>query len=199
MKRLMVFLIMVCFVGVLSAQTSNWYRYQMKLHGGVKVGNTVVSTGVSKTGSFLLPVDSITTDNVTTPTVYKIYNGDTQLAPDIPSGSQGNLSEYAVMLLPDTVQHTDHYTVAASDYPKEQMCLKAASIAITIPPDLTDWPVGGTMNFWGEGAGIMVFKKGAGVTFISDTDSIATSRQGQVVSVRKIATNKYFLVGPLTD
>lgn len=100
------------------------------------------------------------------------------------------------MLAPDTVQHTSNYTVAASDWAKDQHCLKATSIVITLPINLTEWPVGGIMNFYGEGAGIMVFKGG---TKISDSDSIATSRKGQVVSVKKLAASKYFLLGPLTD
>lgn len=102
-------------------------------------------------------------------------------------------------LQPDTVQHTANYTVAASDWGKDQHCNKATSIVITLPNNLTAWPTGGVLNFYGHGAGIMVFKKGTSVVFISDKDSIATSRKGQVVSVKKIAANKYFLVGPLTD
>jgi hypothetical protein len=121
------------------------------------------------------------------------------VSPVIKSGQYIDSDDYYVLLSPDTVQHTADFIVAASDWGSEQHCLKTTSIAITIPPALTDWPIGGVMNFWGEGAGIMVFKKGVGVAFISDTDSIATSRKGQVVTVKKIATNKYWLVGPLTD
>ena len=105
-------------------------------------------------------------------------------------------STFYALHSPDTVQHTSNYTVGASDWPKDQHCLKATSIVITLPTNLTEWPVGGIMNFYGEGAGIMVFKGGIK---ISDSDSIATSRKGQVVSVKKLAASKYFLIGPLTD
>jgi hypothetical protein len=104
-----------------------------------------------------------------------------------------------VKLIPDTVQHTSNYTLQASDVYKDQHCLKATSILITVPQNFSDMPVGSTLNFFGEGAGIMVFKKGANVVFISESDSIATARKGAVVGLKKIATNKYFLYGSLLD
>jgi hypothetical protein len=36
----------------------------------------------------LLTIDSISTDNTTTPTLFKVYRGSTQLNPDIPAGAQ---------------------------------------------------------------------------------------------------------------
>ena len=107
--------------------------------------------------------------------------------------------EYYVQLTPDTVQQTDHYTVAASDWPKEQHCLKATSIAITFPADLTDWPVGGWMHFYQAGDGIMVFKAAAGVTLVTPLDSVATTNKGDWVSWKKLAANKYTGVGNLLN
>ena len=108
-------------------------------------------------------------------------------------------STFYALHAPDTVQHTANYTVAASDWRKDQHLNKATSIVVTIPPDLTEWPVGGIMNFYSFGAGITVFKGGAGVVLVSPLDSIATSIGKQDVSVKKIAANKYKLIGPLTD
>jgi hypothetical protein len=104
-----------------------------------------------------------------------------------------------VNLVPDTVQHTSSYTLQASDVSKEQMCLKTTSILITVPLNFTDMPIGSNLNFWGEGAGIMVFVKAGGVTFISPLDSIASFGKGDVIGLKKIAANKYWLYGNLTN
>lgn len=199
MKKILLLFFGILLTGVIAAQNQNWYRNLMKFHGGVKIGNTVVSTGANKPGSLLLTTDSVTTDNVAAPTLYKVYRGGTQLTPDIPASGGIDISTFFSKTSPDTVQHTANYTVTASDWTKDQHCNKATSIIITLPPSLTEWPIGGVMNFYGHGAGIMVFKKGSGVVFISDKDSIATSRKGQAVTVKKLAASKYFLVGPLTD
>lgn len=121
------------------------------------------------------------------------------VSPVYKAGQSLDISETAVLLLPDTVQHTADYTVAASDYPKEQHCLKGTSIAITFPADLTDWPVGGWMHFYQEGDGIMVFKAGAGVTIVTPLDSVATANKGDWVSWKKLAANKYTGVGSLLN
>jgi hypothetical protein len=229
MKRLILLGIGIFIIVALSAQTSNIYTYpiyvgkvgtatgQLILRGQTSGTATITVPSVAGTGTvFQLPASNGTSGYLLS------TNGSGVLSWIAPSESSTGVSitdvqdEIAdslnairantidgdltyVLLQPDTVQHTASYTVAASDWPKDQHCLKATSIAITLPANLTDWPVGGVMNFYGEGAGIMVFKKASGVTFISDTDSIATSRKGQAVSVKKLAASKYFLVGPLTD
>lgn len=172
----------------------------VRTHGGGGIATGLTSpftlggTSVTATG-LQLNYSNTLTSNIQTQINEKEARIDSTVAVLADSIS---LKSVASMLAPDTVQHTANYTVAASDWGKDQHCLKATSILITIPANLTDWPVGGVMNFYGEGAGIMVFKA-SGVTFISDSDSIATSRKGQAVSVKKIATNKYWLIGTLTD
>lgn len=189
MKRLITFLISVMLVCSLVGQSGNRSRYVYNFAGGITVGGTY------NTQDWNERIDSI---RVISEEIYIFSGGDT-LSYYMPvAGTIDNATIFS-KLVPDTVQHTANYTVAASDWRKDQHCLKATSIIITIPQNLTDWPVGGVMNFYGEGAGIMVFKKASGVTFISDSDSIATSRKGQAVSIKKIATNKYWLVGALTD
>jgi hypothetical protein len=198
MKKIIGILIFVMMCGVISAQVSkpNWYRYLLAANGGLKIGNTVEKSTDNKVGSLLLLVDSVTTNNVTNPTVFKLWRNGVEITPSIPAGGQIDGATFYSKLQPDTVQHTSNYTVSASDWGKDQHLNKATSILVTLPTNLAEWPIGGVMNFYGMGAGIMVFSGG---TIISDKDSIATSRKGQAVVVKKIAASKYILIGPLTD
>jgi hypothetical protein len=182
----------------------NNYQYVINAMGGIRVGlGGTYSAGnlTVKSGSKIHKVDSITVDNMTTPTLFKLWSNNTQLIPDIPAAGYIDLNTVYGRLLPDTVHHAANYTLGASDVYKEQHCNKATSIVITVPVNFTDMPVGSTMNFYGEGAGIMVFKFGNGsnVIRVSDKDSTASSRKGQVIGLRKEAANKYFLYGTLTD
>lgn len=125
-------------------------------------------------------------------------NGDTTSV-GTAIGDQVNANLIFLKLAPDTVTKTANFTVSATEVNKEVHNWKATSLVITIPQNLSDWPVGTYITFEGWGAGIMVFKKAAGVTFVSEKDSIATARKGQHVTVKKLAANKYGLIGPLTD
>jgi hypothetical protein len=196
MKKLLIFLIVVSLSGTLVAQ--NWYQYLSVFHGGVKVGNTVKKTGANKTGSYLLQIDSITTDNVTTPTKFKLYDNNTQLIPDVPSGGYEDAALIFLKLQSDTINKTANFTVSATEVNKEVHCWKATSIIITVPKNLSDWPVGTYITFAGFREK-MVFKAAADVVFVSDKDSTATARKGQPVSIKKLAANKYWLLGTLTD
>ena len=198
MKKLLIFLIVVSLSGTLAAQ--NWYQFLTVFHGGIKVGNTVKKTGANKTGSLLLTIDSIRTDNTTTPTLYKVYRNNTQLIPDVPAGGYEDAATIFGKLLPDSVQHTANYTLALTDANKDNYCVKATSIVITIPANASvAVPIGTTFNFYGEGAGIMVFKAAANVHLHSDKDSIATSRIHQVVGLKKRGLNYWILYGNLID
>jgi hypothetical protein len=105
-----------------------------------------------------------------------------------------------VMLQPDSVQHAVAYTIQASDIYKDQMCLKTSgSMAITLPANLTSWPVGTWMTFIQEGGAIMVFKKASGVRFVTPKDSVATSNKGDMISIKKIGTSAYMGTGNLTE
>lgn len=201
MKKLIPFFIIVCLVSLaLVAPTTNWWRYIMIAHGGLKIGRTVESSSTNKAGSYVLKIDSVTTDNTTTPTLFKLYHAGVQLIPDIPVGSQIDGATVYTKLQPDSVQHTAAYTVGASDIFKDQMCIKATgSMAITIPANLTEWPVGTWMNFLQEGGAILVFKKASGVRFAFPKDSIATAYKSGTVSIKKIGINAYYGVGSLTD
>ena len=122
------------------------------------------------------------------------------IAPTIAAGQYIDADDQYVQLAPDTVQHTSNFTLASTDVDKDIYCLETTTACvITIPLSFTDMPIGSTLNFYGEGSGIMVFKAAAGVNLHSDTDSIASSRQHQVVGLKKRGNNYYILYGPLTD
>jgi hypothetical protein len=118
---------------------------------------------------------------------------------NMPTVGENSLTTIFAALRPDSVQHTANYTVATSDIYKDQMCLKATSIIITIPLNLSTWPIGAWMNFLGEGAGIMVFKKASGVRLVTPLDSIASFGKGDMISIKKIGTNAYMGTGNLTN
>jgi hypothetical protein len=117
----------------------------------------------------------------------------TRINAKVDTAGMVNISNIILLATPDSVQHTAAYTVGAGDVFKDQMCLKTTSMAITLPANLTEWPVGAWMNFLQEGAGILVFKKAGGVRFVTPLDSIATATKGDMVSVKKIGVSAYML------
>jgi hypothetical protein len=199
MKRLIVFLIVICFAGALSAQTSNWWRYQIKAHGGLKVGNTVVSTGVTKTGSLLLPMDSVTTDNLTTPTVFKIWRDGVQIAPDIPAASQGNLFDYAARkFLTDTLHITAAADTMEASWAGKMVNLTSANFQnITILPNIM--AVGSIVTFTKYGAGVVKITCASGVTRVSVLDSTAMNTVNQTYQIEFIRLNKPHFIGDWRD
>jgi hypothetical protein len=201
MKRIILFLIGFLIVGALNAQSSNWYRYQFKLHGGLKVGNTIESTGVTKTGSLLLVTDSITTDNLTTPTLFKIYSGATQLIPDIPAAGSLQLFDYAVRKYADTLLVTDAaYTLVLADDGRIIRANRASQVTITVPPysDVA-FPVESVINFKMDAAGIVTFKAGSGVVLDSKNDSLSINVTHGWATLIKRAEDKWDLFGDLQD
>jgi hypothetical protein len=96
MKRIIVILITMLITVSLSAQGENKTRYKALFYEGIKEGQTSLTTVggrlipafANKAGSLLLLRDSITTDNVTTPTKFKVYSKGVQLEADIPASAQ---------------------------------------------------------------------------------------------------------------
>ena len=126
-------------------------------------------------------------------------NGDTVYF-GTPIAKRLNGSTVYVTQIPDTVQHTSNFTLALTDVNKDLYCIKATSIAVTVPTSASvAIPIGTTINFYGEGTGIMIFKAASGVHLHSDKDSIASSRIHQVVSLKKRGNNYWILYGAITD
>ena len=63
---------------------------------------TVLKVGTVVGGSKIIQQDSVITDNTTTPTLFKMYSGATQLIPDIPTAGQVNLNTI-ITLQSDTI------------------------------------------------------------------------------------------------
>ena len=199
MKRILMIFIAVFISAALSAQTQNWWKYQIKAHGGLKVGNTVTSTGVTKTGSLLLTIDSITTDNVTTPTVYKIWKAGVQIAGDIPAANQGNLFDYAARkYLTDTLNMSAAAdTMEASWAGKIINCTSANYQRITILPNTM--PVGSLVTFIKYGAGVVKIICATGVTRASVLDSASMNTVNQIYQIEFRTANKPLHIGDWRD
>jgi len=188
MKRLLLILIGVFLVNTLWSQTSNTFKYEIKALGGVTIGPTATAAKATITSAIL------------SGTTVSLYNGTTQYSVGVAPADQEDASLIFGKLLPDSVQHTSNFTLALTDANKDLYCVKGTSIVITIPANASvAVPIGTTFNFYGEGAGIMVFKAAANVHLHSDKDSIATSRIHQVVGLKKRGLNYWILYGNLID
>lgn len=187
-------------VGALQAQTSNWYRYQFKLHGGLKIGNTVVGTGVSKTGSLLLETDSITTDDVAAPTVYKIYSQGVQVNPDITSdGYVDGFTVYARKFLTDTVNITAAtYTMSATNASQTLRCYNATYTEITYPANTMGVGAIVTIEMM-PGAGPIRVNPGANAFRFSVLDSCTANTVNQTYQIEFWTTNKARFIGDWRD
>lgn len=84
MKKIFMVLIAILFAGAVSAQTSNSFKYVINAKGGVNV--TLKATSADK-------VDSIKVSSG----AYKLYQGATQLSPDIPTSGQISLATVVPM------------------------------------------------------------------------------------------------------
>src|SRR5665648_9097 len=85
MKKILIGLIVFIAISLsFEAQGQfNAARYKYDYFGGIKIGKTVeigtTLTYTNKAGSFLGHIDSLVVDNVTTPTLFKLYSGLTEL------------------------------------------------------------------------------------------------------------------------
>lgn len=80
MKKLIIILITILFTVTLYSQ--NTLRYELQARGGIKVGMNGTYSGGTFTvnpNSKILDIDSITVDNMTTPTIYKFWKAGTQV------------------------------------------------------------------------------------------------------------------------
>jgi hypothetical protein len=187
MKRLITVLIGILIAGVLSAQTSNTFKYVLKTQGGII--NTKKGLAADKVDSTKVSGGNFTT-----------YKGADTINPTISASGKIDASTLYVKLLPDTVQITDLYTLTLTDANKIIVGIKASSIAITIPDNATAAiPLGTTINFVQGGAGILVFKKAVGVVMTSKKDSVATGGIWSWAALFKRGTNNWVLYGDITD
>jgi len=104
-----------------------------------------------------------------------------------------------VKLLPDTTANvTDAYTLILTDAGNTIPCTKATSVSLTVPPNSdVAFPIRTTINFIQGGAGVIVFKEGAGVHIESLKDSVATDGINAWAALYKRGTNHWQLYGNL--
>lgn len=175
MKKILLFLLLTVFSVILVAQTETIrknliYNGSVNFAGAVKIGGVTVTTS----GAELNFVDGVT------------------------SAIQTQL-DAKVKLLPDSVQHTTNFTLAASDVGKDIYCTENGPQVITIPLNFSDMTIGSTLNFYAVGTGPIIFRGAAGVHLFSELDSLASSAAGQVFGLKKRGANNYWPYGPLTD
>ena len=90
------------------------------------------------------------------------------------------------------------YTPVLSDEGKLVTITNAAAITITLPQNSSlAFPIGGRFDTVGLGAGLVTFAAGSGSTLVG-TPSLVTRAQYSVVSVVKISTNGWLVVGDLS-
>lgn len=163
-----------------------------------KVGTADTATMLSKyshkasptfTGTVVLPAAT----SISTVTSTEIGYLD-----NVTSAIQTQL-DAKVKLLPDSVQHTANFTLAASDVGKDMYCTENGPQVITIPLNFSDMSISSTLNFYGSGTGPMIFKGASGVHIFSRNDSIASGGAGDVIGMKKRGANNYWIYGNLQD
>lgn len=160
-----------------------------------------IRVGKSTTNGFVRVIDSITVDNKTIPTLFKVYAGVTQLNPDIPTGSQVDGSIIFVKQLQDTISFTaDTKTLALTDAGKIIYCSNANYQEITIPTNgAVAFPIGTVITFINTGPGIIRIEPAATVIRKSVLDSCTMNTVNQTYQIIKRAINKWYFIGDFRD
>ena len=186
MKRLMAFLIMVCFAGVLSAQTSNTFKYVLKSQGGI------INT---KKG---LAADKIDSMKVSSDKIWFFQGADTLIVGVTSEGSL-NLFDYAARKYPDTLLVTTaEYRPTLTHAGRLIRVNRGTQVKVFLPPDSTvNFPLNTILTFKMDGAGIVSFYKGTGVTRQSKLDSMTMNTQHTWSQWIKRAANKWEGLGDL--
>jgi hypothetical protein len=152
-------------------------------------------------GSLIQRIDSATVDNMANPTKIYFYHGaDTIYNPPTTAGSIDGSTVYAPKYILDTLQITDAYTLVLADAGRTIHANKATEVQITVPPEASvNFPIGTVINVEMVGAGIAHFKKGAGVVFESQKDSVCINTRYGWATLRKRAADKWSLFGAILD
>ena len=89
------------------------------------------------------------------------------------------------------------YTPVLGDEGTLVTCTNAAAITVTLPQNSAlAFPIGGRIDFAGLGAGLVTFAAGTGAT-VNGTPGLTTRAQYSAVSVVKVSTNGWLVVGDL--
>lgn len=110
-----------------------------------------------------------------------------------PAGTKAAILNFAQ---PINAQTGTSYTLLASDIGKLITCTNAGAITFTLPSDASvSWPVGAAADVVPLGAGMITFVAGSGVNPLIVADTAVTRKTGSGVTIKKVAANKWWLVG----
>jgi len=175
MKKLILILLIGLTTGALYGQS--W------LKKGVKVGKK----------ASVVTIKDITSDG----SDVKIFDasGDT-LNPYVPYANKLDAANYFPLLHPDTLAITDDYTLVLTDDGKRIRVNKATGMIITLPPHSSvAFIKESTIYIQQLGAGPIIFQAGAGVTIVSELDSIALNTQYRWAAIIYWGNDNYQLIG----
>ena len=187
MKKATVFLIAIFISGVLSAQTENSFKYVVKTKGGII--NTLKGLAADKVDSIKVAGGNVTH-----------YQGGDTLNPTVPYANRLALFDVAMKLYPDTALVTAAVFRPNLTHLNTYIRVNRASqVIVYLPPDSTvNFPIGSTLNFKMDNAGIVTFK-GSNSRIEAKKDSATINFKGGWATAIKRAANKWDLLGDLTD
>lgn len=94
---------------------------------------------------------------------------------------------------------TSNKTIGLSDNGTVQKCTSSSATTIMIPPDsTTDFPDGSEIVFSQYGAGQVILAEGSGVTINSIDGNLRSNGQYSGMTIKKIGTDQWWLVGNIT-
>lgn len=180
---------MVCFAGVLSAQSSNKSKYVYNFAGGITVGGTYATNDWNER------IDSM---RVIGGELY-VYSGGDTIPVYIPVANQSSLFDYAARkYLTDTLNISAAAdTMEASWAGKVINCTSANYQRITILSNTM--PVGSLVTFTKYGAGVVKIISASGITRVSVLDSASMNTVNQTYQIEFRTANKPLFIGDWRD
>jgi hypothetical protein len=191
MKRLITILISLTLAIALAGQSANKSRYVYNFAGGITVGGTY------STNDFNEKIDSI---RVIGGTAYIYSGGDTIPVYTPVAGTIDNATVFVKLLADTTLDVTTVDTLSLNEAGRLVRYSNAAQTKVYVPTNATvAFPVGTVINIKMDGAGIVGILPCSGVTIQSAKDSCYINYRHGWATLIKRATNKWDLMGALTD
>jgi len=142
---------------------------QARARNGISIGDHKIS------GTHIKVVDSLTVNNTATPTDYAVVIAGDTLNPVYSTTGQGNLFDYAVKLVPDTVHVTDPtYTVLATNASKVHVFYNDFTLVTIAAYATQPIPVGTWTTFISMGGKVRF----TGTNVHSELDSLTINLRG---------------------
>jgi hypothetical protein len=188
MKKVIGIWIFVMLCGLISAQTSNTFKYVIKTNGGI------INTKKGLTG------DRVDSTKVASD-VIKFYQGATELTPSIPAGGQIDGATVYIKQLQDTIFDATTVDTLKLTYASRMVRYNnVAKTKVYIPTDAAvAFPLGTIINIKMDGTGIVGILGCSGVVVQSELDSCYINNRHGWATVIKRASNKWDLLGSLLN